>query len=1021
MLSVTTLNAENETDTKLKQSWRWHEFNQTRGLPSNRILQMLESNSGTIYTLTDKGFAWYNGYHWHKVNTNFNINYTILNSIQSDNVGGLTFSFENVFYKVEKNDITQIDIKLDTANFDYTRPYFYLENVVFVNKTSKKESISVPTVIQNGKEKSLASFCNFNEAKYGILTEYFVSKNTIFIATQNNLYYYNGKESFKVFDKDMPKIWIPNIYSTAKGVTYILVSYPSSMKSVWRYDPLNKSLIETNINHEVFLTATADKKQNFYFAMRNGEISYFDSEGNYQNVGYVNQYLNDVKFFFFDNMDNLWVASDDRIYLCNLNERRWDYNDNLQELTNSSVNQIVRSKFDNTLWIAGGDGVYNVKDSKVIKSFKKIGNIELKGITALQEDSKGRIWIGSGSFFDFSYYYENGKWNLFGADKGFPTSGIHNIKKDRQGRLWFLTIDRSLFGGGAGAICVDNLEIVRKFDETNGLNNARVYSFLEDSKGAYWFGTYQGLQKYNNGDWINWSSENVKKIHSVKALAEDKEGKIWFGGDKGSLRYILNDKLFSPNIFNDKINIVNNLIVDDINRLWILSKGLFLYSNNNKDLLVSYTKNAGYRGNFAWSLLYEKDSLLIGSFGNGYTTMYLNYNNDKFPKIIITDKAQNGDKFDIKIAAMSYYNRQNSEDILIRYKLDDTQWSEWSTIRNITLKNLSFGKHIITFQAANFFGEVSKTDYTKEFIVVAPFYLSPDYIVPIFILLSILVWSTYNNYKRKKEARIQILELNISLENKVIEQTAELTSAYENLQVIQYQTSDALEEEKMLNEMKSAFISSVSHEYRTPLTVILSSTYLIEKFVETNKAERILDTLLKIRSSVSTLTKFVDDSLTMTSVKKADEETRIEEFSLNRVITNSLEEIPNKDPLVKIIYPLNIDFKLHTNYSMLKNILYAILSNSIKFNKNHNTINIEFISNPSTISIRIIDKGIGMTAEDMEKMYTPFYRSKNVIGLIEGTGLGLSIAQRSADEIGARIECQSKLNEGTSFTVVLSK
>lgn len=1015
------LRAENDIEIKMKQTWRWHEFSQTRGLPSNRILQLSESNSGTMYVLTDKGIAWYNGYYWHKVHTNTNFNYSNIGNLQNDLDSGLTFIYENTIYRVRKTGIQKSNVKLDTSNYIYSMPYFYSNDVMFAFRSSKSTKTEDAVVIRNGIELSLANYCNFNEKINGKLKGYYASNNSIFLYTDNNLYHFNGKDNIKIFKQNLPKIWIYKIHSTNKGVSYIVVGYPTSLRNVWKYDANNNSLLKVDLNQELFVNATSDKNGNYYYAMRNGEISYHDKNGKLKNLGFINQYVNDSKNFIFDIKGNLWVSSDDRIYLCNLNENRWNYNDGISELKNKSVNKILRSKFDNTLWVASGDGLYNLKDGKVIKSYFKIGNVELKGITALEEDNQGRIWIGSGGFFDFAYYLENGKWYKFGLENGFPETGIHNIKRDRKGRLWFLTINRMIFGTGSGAICIDNKRIVQKYDETNGLFNSRVYNFIEDKNGAYWFATYRGLHTLQNGTWKTWTDKSNNNLQTVYALVEDKDGKIWFGGDRGSIRYIYKDNIYVPSKFVDKITTLNNLLIDDKNRLWILGSGLHLYSNNDKELLISYTKNAGFKSNFAWTLLYEKDSMMIGSFGNGFTTMYLNYNTDKFPKVFISEKLQNGNKYILKVAVASYYNRQNTEDILIRYKIDNEEWSDWSIIRNIELNNLSSGKHTISLQAANFFGEVENKIYKKEFIIEAPFYLSPNYLVPIFVLIVILIWSIFNNYKRKQEARKEILALNLSLENKVAEQTAELTQAYENLQLLQYQTSDALEEEKMLNEMKSAFISSVSHEYRTPLTVILSSTYLIEKFVENGKFDRIIDSLNKIRASVSTLTKFVDDSLTMNETIKQGEETKTEEFSLNRIITNVLEEIPNKDPLGKIIYPLNIDYKIKTNYLMLKNILSAIVSNSIKFNKDHNTINIDFSTSNNNIVIKVIDRGIGMTNEDLENMYSPFYRSKNVIGLIEGTGLGLSIAKRSADEIGARIECSSELGAGTVFSVILPK
>ncbi len=307
--------------------------------------------------------------------------------------------------------------------------------------------------------------------------------------------------------------------------------------------------------------------------------------------------------------------------------------------------------------------------------------------------------------------------------------------------------------------------------------------------------------------------------------------------------------------------------------------------------------------------------------------------------------------------------------------------------------------------------EVSLSHYTKgnEIFVIA-------------FIIDITTRKEIENNVKQQQAELErisneLRKLNTELETKVEERTIILKEALQKLEQSQSELNDALDKEKQLSEIKSRFVSMASHEFRTPLSTVLSSAFLLSKYTkeeEQDKRDRHID---KIKNSVKNLNDILEDFLSLGKLDEGKVASQIGEVNLQECIIETIDEMRpflKKDQLISQSFEgpaiINSDKKL------LRNIIINLISNAIKFSDENKQISIQTLVSGGKVSIEVRDEGIGIGEEDMEHMFSSFFRGANATN-IQGTGLGLHIVQRYTSLLGGSVSLQSILNEGTTVTI----
>jgi len=275
--------------------------------------------------------------------------------------------------------------------------------------------------------------------------------------------------------------------------------------------------------------------------------------------------------------------------------------------------------------------------------------------------------------------------------------------------------------------------------------------------------------------------------------------------------------------------------------------------------------------------------------------------------------------------------------------------------------------------------------------------------------------------EKKVKARTSELEhMNLGLQSQIQERKlAEeaLKQSLSNLKKAEQEILNSLEKEKQLNELKSRFVSMASHEFRTPLTTVLSSANLIAKYTETEQQEAREKHIERIRKSVDNLTTILNDFLSLEKLESGAHKVNLIQVNLCEILPECVEEMtPNlkNDQQIKLDCP---SVSLSTDVHILNNILYNLISNASKYSNEGDIIQIQVEVN-DRVMIHIIDKGIGIPQTEQEKMFDRFFRATNVTN-IQGTGLGLNIVRKYAELLQGEISFTSEENKGSTFSLTL--
>lgn len=273
--------------------------------------------------------------------------------------------------------------------------------------------------------------------------------------------------------------------------------------------------------------------------------------------------------------------------------------------------------------------------------------------------------------------------------------------------------------------------------------------------------------------------------------------------------------------------------------------------------------------------------------------------------------------------------------------------------------------------------------------------------------------------KQLEKITADVLRLNTELETKVEERTMILKEALQQLELSQEELHSALNKEKELNEIKSRFVSMASHEFRTPLSTVLSSAALISRYTKEEEQPNRDKHTKRIKESVKHLNDLLEDFLSLGKLEEGKVFALVSSFNLK----DFLEEVTDEmKPIIKQgqLIQLNTTGSevAVTDKRLLKNILINLLSNAIKFSKEDGIIELDVVNTKDLLTVSVKDKGIGISAEDQEHLFSSFFRGKNAVN-IQGTGLGLHIVKRYADLINGTLHLQSTLGEGTTVTLTL--
>lgn len=327
-------------------------------------------------------------------------------------------------------------------------------------------------------------------------------------------------------------------------------------------------------------------------------------------------------------------------------------------------------------------------------------------------------------------------------------------------------------------------------------------------------------------------------------------------------------------------------------------------------------------------------------------------------------------------------------------------------------------------QGLDLFGLTKKKNEFPLEIGLNPFKISnKTYVMAIIIDITI-----------RKKAEKEIKALTSQLEKKVLERTAALNRSIKELKALnvnykkeiekrvkaENKIKAALKKEIELNELKTKFLSMVSHEFKTPLSGILTSTMLLDKYKLGNQQNKRDKHIKTIANKVHYLNNILNDFLSVERLESGKTNYKFTTFNLSKVIN---EVVYNANMVLKIGQRINIpqnidEYTLYQDEKILELSLSNIIYNAIKYSPENTSIDLQVNRTKNSIIIKIVDQGRGIPKSDQKFIFNRYFRAENALN-DQGTGIGLNIVKGHLENLGGSISFISKENKGSTFSIEL--
>jgi PAS domain S-box-containing protein len=275
------------------------------------------------------------------------------------------------------------------------------------------------------------------------------------------------------------------------------------------------------------------------------------------------------------------------------------------------------------------------------------------------------------------------------------------------------------------------------------------------------------------------------------------------------------------------------------------------------------------------------------------------------------------------------------------------------------------------------------------------------------------VMGLVSDVTQRRSVELELQRTNADLEERVDTRTAELKLAEKSVR-------EALEAEKELNALKSRFVSMASHEFRTPLSTIMSSVDLIARYSDGPQRDKVERHVSKIRGKVRELTTMLNDFLSLDKLEQGMVRCTASELDVVHLCIELVEELRNLTKSgQEIIYNHEgTERNVMQDRQMLGHLLSNLVSNAIKYSPENKRIELTTSVANGVLQITVSDEGMGIPLEDQQHLFERFFRASNAF-TVQGTGLGLNIVRKYLDLMGGTIHFTSEPGKGSVFTAQL--
>lgn len=1034
---------------------KFKKYSQEEGLSQSSVLCILQDSKGYMWFGTRDGLNKYDGHEFKIYRYNYKDKKSISNSfikcLFEDKNGNIWVgtnnglnrfnshdeSFERYKYFGRKNSLSDNEIwSLASAG----------DNFLWIGTNSGLEKLNILT-----KEREYVSGYSKDLLTSQIRSLFLTSTNNLWICNRNNIVIYSDEK------KEFKEVSYPQTQSRKPSKNYAPIVFEDKNKNIW-------------LGYRDGLALFNAQKNKFqHFKIKTSKIETI---------------YNEVRTIYEDFFGNLWVGTYNGLFIINKEKttiKRYVHDEkNKNSLSQNSIFSITGdTKGD--LWVGTYAGGVNYFD-RSLDLFKNydIGTddnkLNYKVVSSIVEDSHKNLWIGTeGGGINF-LEKKTGRFTYYTHNKNNPssisTNNVKSILQTKEGNLWIGTHDGGLNFFNPTKRELKFKKYKNKPNDTLSLSNDRVISLLEDINKNIWVGTSGGGLNFFNtankifsrikdpemliGEIIFGISEtheketllisgnkglakiniNTKRILPVKykgpneegnsiitlCAHEDKKGNLWIGTEgNGLFFYNLETEKVINYVTEDGLPslVIYSILADDYGNLWFsTNKGLSrleLETCQFKNFDVSdglpcneFNYNAKIKlvnkelmfGSTNGVVFFNPNEIIENSFTPPVYVTSLSVNNHPYlsgfdmNETITLDHNQN--VFGFNFIALSYSKSEKNE---YAYMLEgfDSDWNYIGNKKSATYTNLDAGNYVFKIKASNSDGLWNEKGQSINIQILPPF------------------WKTWWAYLTYTVLIISIL---------LIIRRYSLLRIYEKNELKQ----ERLEKEKIeeINRLKLELFTNISHDLRTPLTLILGPLQRMLKNKE--GSQHIQQQHHTMYRNANVLLQLVNQLL---DFRKSETGKLKLKASKNDIVAFIADIKKSFDEMAEY---RKIDFSIKSTDSAidiwfdtmnLKKVFFNLLSNSFKFTPNEGAIKIKIATiikstkNEKFVKIKIKDSGKGIPQKDINLIFDRYYQIEREEKYLSGAGIGLALAKNIIKLHKGKISVKSKENKGTTFIIKL--
>jgi Signal transduction histidine kinase len=780
------------------------------------------------------------------------------------------------------------------------------------------------------------------------------------------------------------------------------------------------------------------------FVRLNGGTVRFITKYSYDPFNEYSFHGQDAKKLTFDKAGNLWIGTSK--YGMNLycREKNAFKHHQISALSKADqeidpIRAICKTK-DGNIWVGfDRSGLVCIRPDAKQKLYSEIHfsrkpKEPLENIRSLYQDSNGDLWVGSNhglckynqkkdlvesvtaqyswDWPDVCYHINEstpgkltitnfsgigivdlkaGSLEKVPMDKSYTPASIRSLAKDKHNNYWFIIGDLGLYklspdhtlklftyeknnltdnklysleivgdslwigsNNGLMAFDLDKEKVVSRFFEEDGLSNNLVYSVIH-SNGQLWMSTNRGISR------LNLKNKHIEKfltddLFMDDAYFRDKNGTIYFGGYDGFIS-------FNPEHIKEKAFVPHAEITD-------------LYINNHKVVVGEKIRNR----------------IVLSSSIKNLDEIKMNYSTSSF---FLTFNA-----FPFNYPDLTYF----------RYRLVGLS-SDWILAakreNRAMFTNLAPGHYVFELEAS---ADGLNWSEPRKLVmaIVPPFYMTLWFKLLLVSIVLVIIFITY------KVRLLAIKKWNLELERQIREQTLSI-EAQKNKIIEQKENMLELNERlREADQAKLKYYTNLSHEFRTPLTIIMG-------YIDTLQQQGAnLGILKKITKSSDRLYSLVNQFIDLRKYDQGELRLNVSNFDLvafTNEIVDSYKDLALKKNINLEFLGVKDKLFLWLDSDKTDKIIYNILSNAIKYTDSGGTVIVSIDKCENGVNLKVSDSGIGMSKEEQRNIFDHFYRSPKVSSQIDGHGIGLTLVKALVEIQHGSIECISEEGVGTTINI----